>query len=210
MSDTQDFQEFQVGDIVEIVSILPLQLDIYLPPNTDPSRFIGRHYRVSFVGKMVELEDFPPCYNMTSFEPTPFHPVQLRLVTRQRKNTGKMIDVKYHRSFNTITVDIPKHGVFIKTPCGIFRVFFTDTASLSVPDGDLNDAKAIGRVFQQIEDIPETDIKTIDELIEDLKKKRLIRPHLTQKHRKNEPFHKNKEYPRSDGTARSYQYRCRA
>ena len=48
----KEAQEFQVGDIVEVLAIVALQRDLYLPKDADWRQFIGKQYRVSFVGKM--------------------------------------------------------------------------------------------------------------------------------------------------------------
>jgi len=72
--------KFQVGDIVEILQISDFQSRVYLK-GIDIKQFIGKRYVVSFIGKMIELEGFPPCQNCTSYEPTPFFTNQLKLAS---------------------------------------------------------------------------------------------------------------------------------
>ncbi len=84
----KEAQEFQVGDIVEVLAIVALQRDLYLPKDADWRQFIGKQYRVSFVGKMVELEGFPPCRSCSSV-PTPFYASQLRLMSLPRRERAK-------------------------------------------------------------------------------------------------------------------------
>ena len=79
MTETEDFK---IGDVVEILNIHDFQKRMYLGPQSDIKSFVGQRYKISFVGKMIELEGFPDCYNCSSIVPTPFFRSQLLLYKR--------------------------------------------------------------------------------------------------------------------------------